>query len=56
MTSDVQICRVTHSNEVAAWTVADDVFDGDLAPCSRRSCAAPIRAARCWTTGEFLRS
>lgn len=32
MTSDVQICRVTHSNEIAAWTVADDVFDGDLAP------------------------
>jgi ribosomal protein S18 acetylase RimI-like enzyme len=32
MASDVQIYRVTHSNEIAAWTVAADVFDDDIAP------------------------
>jgi ribosomal protein S18 acetylase RimI-like enzyme len=32
MTSDVQICRVTHSGDIAAWTAAADVFDGDIAP------------------------
>jgi aminoglycoside 6'-N-acetyltransferase I len=32
MTSDVRICRVTHRNEIAAWTVADDVFDDSIAP------------------------
>lgn len=44
-TSDVQICRVHHASEIAAWTVAEDVFDGDLAPDLLEGCLRSSDAA-----------